>query len=267
MTAVYGVGQAVFVAARSWAPDLTTLWSGVVLAVLLAVGVVWAGTEVVLGRRPEEWTWFRAALAAAPGAGLLSWILVALFVDASGVADLGAALVGRAAFTALLVLGSATVGSRLGWLSLRRRGEGADDPAFDRDESDPALARAGRAEFGGAARPPSLDPRTVARVARLRQGGDGADRDRADAPEPSVAGVRPRRAPRGPSESPSEVDVPASTHDLAAVELPFEAPVVAVLPETTDLPTRPAGGGRDEAAEEGAARPCRRGFGLRRPSS
>ena len=41
----------------------------------------------------------------------------------------GSALIGRASFTVLLVLLSVSVGSRLGWLSLRR----SDDPRAERD--------------------------------------------------------------------------------------------------------------------------------------
>ena len=265
MAAVYGVAQAAFVAARSWAPDSTTLWSGIVLAVVLAVGVAWAGSEVVLGRRPEEWTWFRAALAAAPAAGLLSWILLALFVDASGVADLGAALVGRATFTALLVLASATVGSRLGWLALRRRGVGDDDPELDRDETDPDAARAARAAARRARGPrdvddaPVLDDRTTSKVARLRgrdepEVGPEADDDRTRRlPQPVPAPPAP--TPSAPT--PSAPTRPARTQDEPA------APVVAVLPESSYVaPAEETAAGVED--EEPDHRPRRR-RGLRRP--
>lgn len=251
MTAVYGVGQAVFVTARSFAPDLVTLWTLLLFGVLLAVGIVWAGAEVVLGRRPEEWTWFRAALAAAPAAGLLSWMLLALFVDGTGVADLGPALVGRAAFTALLVMLSAFVGSRLGWLSLRRRGEGEDDPMLDRDETDPAAAgaRSGSAVMWPSVMPPAVMSPAVA----------------ADRP----SGAAPRRAPETPQapRTPQAAEPPADTGPGPRTT-DLEPPVVAVLPPSDPRFTAAPDGPTDADEESAAAEDrTRRRRGLRRPDS
>jgi hypothetical protein len=194
LTVVYGVAQAAFVALRSFSPDLMTLWSILLLAVVLAVGILWVGAEVVLDRQPPEWSWFFAALAAAPGAGLLSWILLALFVDDTGVADLGSALVGRASFTALLVLASVGVGSRLGWLSLRRHGEGANDPALDADDDEvarqAALDRAGPTEpatLSRATRAPRESRAAPAPAPREMAGQEMAGREMSG---PTVAGVR-----------------------------------------------------------------------------
>lgn len=122
LAVAYGLGQAGFVALRAALPDAVTWWSALLIGVLVLAGVLWAGAEVVLDRRPPEWTWFRAALATGPAAGVLSWALVALAVDASGAEDLGAALLGRAAFTAVLVLVSAAVGSALGRVATDRVG-------------------------------------------------------------------------------------------------------------------------------------------------
>ncbi|MFC5138698.1 hypothetical protein ACFPK1_10685 [Actinomycetospora rhizophila] len=305
LTVVYGVAQALFVALRSWSPDLMRLWSVVLLLVVVAVVIGWVGTEIVLDRRPPEWTWFLAALAGAPAAGLLSWILLALLVDGTGVADLQAALVGRASFTALLVLASVFVGNRLGWLSLRRHGEGADDPMLDAD--DEAVEREVADE-----RAPSA-ARAAARVgvvpARV-----------VPAAEPAVAGVRtprrrsPERVPAGAPEGPEIAErerMPeaprlagqrrASTvRPAAPVSSPFggntapepagdvpeslEPPVVAVLPAfprpggpldpTGSQPAvdpeavGPAAVGPAAPAEPGADDPergPRRKFGLRRP--
>ncbi|PVZ11813.1 hypothetical protein [Actinomycetospora cinnamomea] len=193
LTAVFGVAQALFVALRSWSPDLLRLWSALLLVLVLAVVIVWVGAEVVLDRRPPEWSWFGAALVSAPAAGLLSWILLALFVDGTGVADLQPALVGRASFTALLVLAGVFVGSRLGWLSLRRHGEGADDPALDADDDAvarrAALDRADVSPGGPADDRAAAAARAAARVG-VRPAAAGAS-------GPSVAGVRTpgRRTP------------------------------------------------------------------------
>jgi hypothetical protein len=192
---VFGAAQALFVALRSWSPDLLRLWSVLLLVLVLAVVIVWAGAEVVLDRRPPEWSWFGAALAAAPAAGLLSWILLALFVDDTGVADLQAALVGRASFTALLILAGVVVGSRLGWLSLRRHGEGADDPALDADD-DAVAARAAIDRAGITPGAPSADEERAAAAARAAAR-VGVRPAAAGATGPSVAGVRTpvRRTP------------------------------------------------------------------------
>ena len=173
MTLVYGVAQAAFVAGKAWAPDQTVLWSTVLLVLVLGVGLLWGGTEVVLGRKPPEWTWFGASLVTGPAAGLLTWILLALFVDQTGVADLSGALFGRAPATVLMVLGSATLGSRLGWLSLRRRGEGADDPALDTDEA-PDAEPTPVTTAAGVAPAPRLPRETTERVAARRGGARGA---------------------------------------------------------------------------------------------
>ncbi|MDD7964747.1 hypothetical protein [Actinomycetospora lemnae] len=198
LTPVLGVAQAAFVALRSWSPDMLRLWSVLLLLAVAAIVIGWVGGEIVLDRRPPEWTWFFAALATAPAAGLLSWILLALFVDETGVADLQSALVGRASFTALLILAAVFVGSRLGWLSMRRHGEGTDDPMLDAD--DDAVARQAaldRADVMPDPRAPSA-ARAAARV--------GVVPAAARTAEPAVAGVRtPRR--RSPERVPAGAEV------------------------------------------------------------
>jgi hypothetical protein len=200
LAVVFGVAQALFVALRSWSPDLLRLWSALLLVLVLGVVIVWAGAEVVLDRRPPEWSWFGAALAAAPAAGLLSWILLALFVDDTGVADLQAALVGRASFTALLILAGVVVGSRLGWLSLRRHGEGADDPALDADD-DAVAAQAAIDRAGITPGASSADEERAAAASRAAAR-VGVRPAAAGATGPSVAGVRTpgRRTPERATE-------------------------------------------------------------------
>jgi hypothetical protein len=268
LTVVFGVAQALFVALRSWSPDLLRLWSVLLLVLVLAVVIAWAGAEVVLDRRPPEWSWFGAALAAAPAAGLLSWILLALFVDATGVADLQAALVGRASFTALLILLGAVVGSRLGWMSLRRHGEGADDPALDADDdavapgaspADERAAAAARAAArigvrpaaAGDAGPSVAGVRTPGRRVTERTpervgvgssaGPEVAERERLPeaarlAGQRRASRVRPASAPVTSVSSPfgAEASAPASSDRSSAgrADVPesLEPPVVAVLP-------------------------------------
>ena len=304
LTVVYGVAETLFVALRSSAPDLSSLWSVVLLLVVVAVVIGWVGAEIVLDRRPPEWTWFITALATAPAAGLLSWILLASFVDDTGVADLQAALVGRASFTALLILAAVFIGSRLGWLSMRRHGEGADDPMLDADD-DEVARQAGLERHG-----PSADDDRAAAAARAAARVGVTPSPRA-APGPSVPGVRtpgrrsPERVPAAAGPELAERDrmpeaprlagerrvstVRTTARPAEPVSSPFgaeasapregptsdapeslEPPVVAVLP-AFPMPGGPLDDTGSQPAvpdpEPAPEQPSRRKFGLRRPTS
>ncbi|GAA4824236.1 hypothetical protein GCM10023201_07890 [Actinomycetospora corticicola] len=256
MTVLYGAGQTTFVALSSRFVSLSLLWTLLLLGVLLLVGLVWGGAEVIADRMPPEWTWLKASLAAGPAAGLLTWILLASFVDATGVEDLGAALVGRASFTILLILASVSLGARFGWLSLRR----ADDPRADDDPGADVDLPAGDAPdapstvAGTSDEPPVLPASTTEKVAARRAGG----RTR----QPAAAPTGTRRPQRVPDDEPTRL--PFGTGPFA--ERPgAHSPVVAVLPPVTPLPdtVRPAAADEPDEAPE---RPSRRRFGLRRPS-
>lgn len=280
MTVLYGVGQTLFVALASRFVDLTLLWSIVLLGTLLLVGLVWGGAEVIADRVPPEWTWLKASFAAGPAAGLLTWVLLALFVDAVGVEDLSSALIGRASFTVLLILGSSALGSRLGWLSLRR----SDDPRADRDPSadtdepvdDEAASATSAGEPGEApVLPSSTAERVAARRARRREeqaAAAQAPSSRAPTSGAASSGA-PSRAERGadggedtrvPFGSGPFADPPSSPAPASAEG--YASPVVAVLPPVAPLPSEeetPSSSGDDD--EGGARRSSRRRFGLRRP--
>ena len=216
MTLLYGVGQTVFVALSSRLVNLTPVWSALLLGVLLLVGLVWAGAEVIADRVPPEWTWLKASLVTGPAAGLLSWILLLSFVDSVGVEDLGAALVGRASFTVLLVLASVSVGSRLGWLSLRRSGDprADEDPGADVDAPDEDGAGAVTTRSGEAGAPPVIAASTAERVAARRA-------RRVQEREQREAGVVPG------SPSPGSPVVPAPARPAAPSPAPSRAPAAA----------------------------------------
>ncbi|MCD2197815.1 hypothetical protein LQ327_31030 [Actinomycetospora endophytica] len=298
MTLLYGVGQTLFVALSSRVVDQTLLWSILLLGSLLLVGLVWGGAEVITDRVPPEWTWLKAAFAAGPAAGLLTWALLALFVDAVGIEDLSSALIGRASFTVLLILVSASLGSRLGWLSLRRSDDprAASDPTADTDEPGSEVPTT---RLGGSAAPAlaaSTFERVEARRARrleeqaagTRPATSGAppssrlvgSADRGDDPTRVPFGSGPFADPPGSPEQSSPE--PASAGGSGG----YASPVVAVLPPVTPLPaeTEPSSGSassapsssdasssepEDVGADEGAdgRRPgaSRRRFGLRRP--
>jgi hypothetical protein len=292
MTLLYGVGQTLFVALSSRLVDLTVLWSAILLGVLLLVGLVWSGAEVIADRVPPEWTWLKASLVTGPAAGLLSWILLLSFVDAVGVEDLGASLVGRASFTVLLVLASVSVGSRLGWLSLRRSGDPrADhDPGADVDEPPEDGAGSATTWSGEAGPTPVLPASTAERVAarRARRLEERERREAGSAPAPGpspaatpspAAGSRrsgargddPVRVPfgTGPFADPPSSPTPASPAPSGGGG--YASPVVAVLPPVTPLPAQAdqpvASDPGDDDESDGRRTGGRRRFGLRRPGS
>lgn len=261
MTVLYGVGQTAFVALSSRYVSLSLLWTLLLLGLLLLVGLVWGGAEVIADRIPPEWTWLKASLAAGPAAGFLTWVLLAAFVDATGVEDLGAALVGRASFTILLILASVTLGSRFGWLSLRRAEDprADDDPGADVDRPAEDAPDAPATVAGGGGEPPVLPESTTEKVA-ARRARRGLAPQPARTPSPEPSGPRPRQ--RVASDEPTRL--PFGTGPFAE-RSGSSSPVVAVLPPVTPLPEtvrRPA----DEPAEEPERPSGRRRFGLRRPT-
>jgi hypothetical protein len=301
MTLLYGVGQTAFVALSSSFVDQTLLWTILLLGVLLLIGLVWGGAEVIADRVPPEWTWIKASLATGPAAGLLTWALLALFVDSVGVEDLSSALVGRASFTVLLVLASVSLGSWFGWLSLRRSGDprADQDPGADVDEpvGEDAVPTTRAGEPGAApALPASTAERVAARRARrlsereareAREAGDApATPSPATASPASPAPARPSPAPSsrrtgGRGDDPARIPFgggpfgdPPSAPTPAPSGAGYASPVVAVLPPVTPLPDQgeraagsDASGSPDDDAADHPRGGSRRRFGLRRPGT
>ncbi len=292
MTLLYGVGQTAFVALSSRLFDQTLLWTILLLGLLLLVGLVWGGAEVIADRIPPEWTWFKASLATGPAAGLLTWALLALFVDSVGVEDLGGALVGRASFTVLLVLASVSLGSRFGWISLRRSGDprAERDPGADVDEPLGEDAGVPTTRAGEPAAAPvvaaSTAERVAARRARRLEEREAREAGRAPTPGPSPASAPPAPSPRrsgsrgddptrvpfggGPFGDPPSWPTPAASPPGAG----YASPVVAVLPPVAPLPSQTdrgsgagASGADDAEADDHRRSGGRRRFGLRRPAA
>ncbi|NMO89641.1 hypothetical protein [Actinomycetospora sp. TBRC 11914] len=279
MTLLYGVGQTAFVALSSRFVDQTLWWTVLLLGLLLLVGLVWGGAEVIADRVPPEWTWVKASLTTGPAAGLLNWILLTVFVDSVGVEDLGSALVGRAAFTVLLVLTSVSLGSWFGWLSLRRSGDprAERDPGADVDAPGEDALALPTTRAGEPAEAPVLPASTAERVAarRARRLSEREARESGHAPSPSPA---PAARSASPDDDPVRVpfgggpfgDPPSSPTPAApATGSGYASPVVAVLPPVAPLPTpgeQATGSGADDAEADDHHRGSRRRFGLRRPS-
>jgi hypothetical protein len=99
-------------------PTGDTLVISLALAVLVGAAALWSAVDAWRDRPDRGRTWFIAALVTGPVSGVLHVIGRAVFVDQTSAADLGGALIGGAAFSALLVLVPAGlglfVGSRIG---------------------------------------------------------------------------------------------------------------------------------------------------------
>jgi hypothetical protein len=81
------------------------------------VAAVWGVLDTWRAVDRREMVWLLAALVTGWGAGVLGVIGRAIFVDQTGVSELGNALTGGAAFTALLVVVPAGVGLLAGrWI-------------------------------------------------------------------------------------------------------------------------------------------------------
>jgi len=133
-------------------PTSRTLFEAIMLGVLVGVAAVWGALDRWRGLPDAGRTWLIASLVAGWGAAVLGVIGKAVFVDQTGVAELGGALTGGAAFTALLVLVPAAIGLLAGrWIRTSRDAADSEDDdeydsedADDSDDSDDVEVRRGR---------------------------------------------------------------------------------------------------------------------------
>jgi hypothetical protein len=116
-------------------PTSRTLFEAITLGVLVGVAAVWGAVDKWRGLEDAGRTWLIASLVAGWGSAVLGVIGKSVFVDQSGVADLGGALTGGAAFTALLVIIPAAIGLGAGnWI--RKTRAVTDHESDDDDEAD-----------------------------------------------------------------------------------------------------------------------------------
>jgi hypothetical protein len=102
-------------------PTSRTLFEAIVLGVLVGVAAVWGAVDRWRDVADAGRAWLIASLVAGWGAAILGVIGKSVFVDQTGVAELGGALTGGAAFTALLVLIPAAIGLLAGnWIRTTR---------------------------------------------------------------------------------------------------------------------------------------------------
>lgn len=95
-------------------PTDSTLVVSLALAVMVGAAALWAAIDAWRGLPERGKVWFISGLVAGPVAGVLYVIGRAVFVDQTGVSELGGALTGGAAFSALLVLIPAGLGLFVG---------------------------------------------------------------------------------------------------------------------------------------------------------
>ncbi|MFL6119378.1 B-4DMT family transporter [Actinophytocola sp.] len=114
-------------------PTSRTLFEAVTLGVLVGVAAVWGAVDKWRGVEDAGRTWLIASLIAGWGAAILGVVGKSIFVDQTGVADLGSALTGGAAFTALLVLIPAAIGLGAGtWIRATKADDEEDATEADR---------------------------------------------------------------------------------------------------------------------------------------
>ena len=167
-------------------PTGQTLFTSLAIAVLVGVAALWSAIDGWRDVPDRGRAWFIASLVAGVCSGILYVIGRAVFVDQTGVSELGAALTGGAAFSALLVLVPAGLGLFVG--GRIRRPSAADDeddsaPEPDDEDEDGTGSRSGELEL-----PPSPAPRTPKPSPVSRPAANRARR------RPTVAGRSP--APR-----------------------------------------------------------------------
>jgi hypothetical protein len=102
--------------------------AAIVLGGLVGVAAVWGVVDTWRSVRGRELAWLWAALLAGWGAGVLGVIGRSIFVDQTGTSELGSALTGGAAFTALLVIVPAGIGMLAGkWITPPARRAAVED--------------------------------------------------------------------------------------------------------------------------------------------
>nr|WP_281506173.1 B-4DMT family transporter [Amycolatopsis sp. FBCC-B4732] len=114
MAVLHGAAITLLAKYAVYHPTDQTLVVSLALAVLVGAAALWSALDAWRGLPDRGRVWFIAALVTGPVAGILYVIGRAVFVDQTGVSELGGALTGGAAFSALLVLIPAGLGLFVG---------------------------------------------------------------------------------------------------------------------------------------------------------
>lgn len=137
MALLHGAAVTVLAKYEVYNPTDQTLVVSLALAVLVGAAAGWSAVDAWQDKPERGKNWFIAALIAGPVSGVLYVIGRAVFVDQTGVSELGGALTGGAAFSALLVLIPAGLGLFVGSKIAKPRQDENDDED-DEVEAQPA---------------------------------------------------------------------------------------------------------------------------------
>jgi hypothetical protein len=132
LAVVHGVAQTIMAGYEVDHPTSKGTLAAIVLGGLVAIAAVWGVVDTWRGVERREIVWLLAALVAGWGAGILGTIGKSVFVDQTGTSELGSALTGGAAFTALLVVVPAGIGMLVGrWIEppSRRKATAGKEPS------------------------------------------------------------------------------------------------------------------------------------------
>ncbi|WP_285483101.1 B-4DMT family transporter [Amycolatopsis sp. NBRC 101858] len=150
MAVLHGVALTLLAKYAVYHPTDQTLVTSVALAVLVGAAALWSALDAWRDVPDRGRAWFIAALVAGVVSGLLYVIGRAVFVDQTGVSELGGALTGGAAFSALLVLVPAGlglfVGGRIGRSKPSDSEDSEDSEADEERAPSPRPRRRVRAE-------------------------------------------------------------------------------------------------------------------------
>ncbi|MFD2471891.1 B-4DMT family transporter [Amycolatopsis silviterrae] len=152
-------------------PTGQTLFTSLAIAVLVGVAALWSAIDGWRDVPDRGRAWFIASLVAGVCSGILYVIGRAVFVDQTGVSELGAALTGGAAFSALLVLVPAGLGLFVGGRIRRPSADDDDsaaDPEPDDEDEDGTGSRSGELELPPSPTPRAPKPSPVSRPAATR---------------------------------------------------------------------------------------------------
>jgi phosphate/sulfate permease len=162
MAVLHGAAITLLAKYAVYHPTDQTLVISIALAVLVGAAALWSALDAWRGLPDRGKVWFISALVAGPVAGILYVIGRAVFVDQTGVSELGGALTGGAAFSALLVLIPAGLGLFVGGRIGRSEPVSADDDPDDALPS-PTRRRPAVSEEPAAAEDGSPSPRALRR--------------------------------------------------------------------------------------------------------
>jgi hypothetical protein len=159
MAVLHGAAITLLAKYAVYHPTDQTLVVSLALAVLVGAAALWSALDAWRGLPDRGKVWFISALIAGPVAGILYVIGRAVFVDQTGVSELGGALTGGAAFSALLVLIPAGLGLFVGGRIGGAQSDG--DESESESESDGARSERPRPSRVRSSRvqPPSEEPR------------------------------------------------------------------------------------------------------------